>query len=146
MKTLILYYSRSGNTKAFAEQKTKETGADIEQILDMKKLSVFAGILKSQRRIKTEIQPVKSQLVNYDKIIIMSPVWAGHPVPAINSLIECLPSGKQVEIVMVSSGGGTKKSAEGTKALVVKQGCELVGYTDVKVKLEGDEVIVQTLK
>ena len=42
MRPLILYYSRSGNTKAFAGQKAKETGADIEQILDMKKLSMFA--------------------------------------------------------------------------------------------------------
>ncbi len=62
----------------------------------------------------------------------MSPVWAGNPAPAFNSIIENLPSGKKIELVMVSAGSGTKKSAEGTKNLITAHGCEVTDYTDIK--------------
>jgi len=141
MKTLILYYSYSGNTKAFATKRAAELGADVEEITEVKKPFVLVGIYRAWKRKKTAIQPIKSQLGNYDKIVIMSPVWGSYPVSAINSAIDKLPVGKKVELVMVSAGGGTKKSAEGTKALVAMGGCEVVGYSDIVAKRKGGEVV-----
>jgi flavodoxin len=136
MKTLILFYSFSGSTRKLASQKASETGADIEEIIETKKMSVLkaytSGAYRAMKRKKTEIQPIKSQLNNYEKIIIMSPVWAGNPAPVFNSIIENLPSGKKIELVMVSAGSGTKKSAEGTKNLIAAHGCEVTDYTDIK--------------
>ena len=148
MKTIILFYSHSGNTKALANKKAKELGADIEEVVEIKRPFPFMiiGIHRASKRKKTEIQPIKAQLNSYDKIIIMSPVWSARPVPSINSVIECLPMGKNVELIMVSGGGGTKKSAEGTKALIIQKGCKIVNYTDVRVKRKGNEVSCQTLK
>ena len=51
------------------------------------------------------------------------------------SLIDRLPKGKQVELIMVSGGGGTRSSSEGTKNLVIDRECEVVGYTNVAVKV-----------
>jgi len=136
MKTLILFYSFSGRTRKLASQKASETGADIEEITETKKMSVLkayiSGAYKAMKRKKTEIQPIKSQLNNYEKIIIMSPVWAGNPAPAFNSIVEHLPSGKKIELVMISAGSGTKKSAEGTKNLIASRGCEVTDYADIK--------------
>ncbi|MCL2159243.1 MAG: hypothetical protein FWH48_07550 [Oscillospiraceae bacterium] len=146
MKTAILYYSRSGNTKALAAKKAEELGADIEELIEIKKTLMLVGLFRSMRRKKTEIQPIKLELDDYEKIIIMSPVWAGHPVSAINSVIERLPAGKKVELIMVSTGGGTNESAEGTKALVAKQGCEVVGYTDLKAKRNNGDVIAEVIE
>jgi len=136
MKSLVLYYSYSGKTKALAAKKAAELGADIEEVTEVKRCSIFkaftAGAFRAIKRRKTEIVPIKSELKNYDQIIIMAPVWASNPAPAFNSIIELIPPGKKVELVMVSGGGGTKGSAEGTKALVTARNCELTGYTDVK--------------
>jgi len=136
MKTLVLFYSFSGNTGKLASQKAAETGADIEEIIETKKMSVLkaytVGIYKAVKRKKTEIQPIKSRLDSYEKIIIMAPVWAGNPAPAFNSIIEMLPSGKEIELVMVSAGSGTKSSAEGTKNLITARRCEVVDYIDIK--------------
>ena len=82
------------------------------------------------------IQPIQLQPDDYDKIIIMSPVWAGHPVSAIYTVIDLLPTGKQVELIMTSRGGSTQRSVLGTKALVTDRGCEIVGYSDVVVKID----------
>jgi len=147
MKTLIMYYSYYGSTKALANQKAQELGADIEEVIEVKKPIMPVGIYRAVTCAKTEIRPIQSQLDDYDKIIIMSPVWADHPVSAIYSVIDCLPEGKQVELVMVSGGGGTKSSCEGTKALVIARGCEIVGYANVEVKInrKTGEVITKSL-
>ena len=134
MKTIILFYSHSGNTKALAYKKATELGADIEEIIEAKKPFMLVGIYRAAQRKKTEIRPIKAHLCSYDKIIIMSPVWSAHPVSAFNSVVEGLPAGKNVEIVMVSGGGGTKKSVGGTKALIIQQGCHVVNYADQYTK------------
>ena len=145
MKTIILYYSHSGNTKALAEKKARELGHDIEEITEIKKPLMLVTLFRGMNRKKTEIRPIKSNLSEYEKIIIMSPVWAAHPVSAINSVIDCLPAGKKVELIMVSGGGGTKKTAEGTKELIIRRGCEVAGYTDLKAKRENNAVVSQVL-
>jgi len=144
MKTLIMYYSHSGNTKALANEKAQEIGADIEEIIEVKRPFMPIGIHRAVNRTRTEISPIKSTIDNYERIIIMSPVWADHPVSAIYSLIDRLPKGKQVELIMVSSGSGTKSSSEGTKNLVTSRDCEVVGYTDVTVKVNRKTGVVET--
>jgi len=149
MKTLILFYSLSGNTKALSESKAKELKANIEEVVEVKKSSMisllFFGISKASKRQMIPIKPLRAKINDYEKIIIMSPVWSSKPVPVINSVFDLLPSGKKVEIIMVSGGGGTKKSAEGTKALVTARGCQVVGYTDVKVKRKKEGITVRQL-
>jgi flavodoxin len=136
MKTLVLFYSFSGNTRKLATQKATEAGADIEEVIEIKKMSVLKayiiGAYRAMKRKKTEIQPIKSQLNSYEKIIIMAPVWAANPAPVFNSIIDQLPAGKKIELVMVSAGSGTKKSAEGTKNLITAHGCEVTDYIDIK--------------
>jgi len=46
-----------------------------------------------------------------------------------------LPKDKQIEFIMVSAGSGTVKSLEGTKALAMSMGCEVVGYLVVSAKI-----------
>ncbi|MCL2079398.1 MAG: hypothetical protein FWH17_06080 [Oscillospiraceae bacterium] len=145
MKTIILYYSRSGSTKALAEKKAIEINCDIEQIFDVRRPSVFSAIFKAIKRAKKKIMPIKASLEEYEKIIIMFPVWASHPPPAINSFFECLPPGKKIEIIAVSKGGGTKESVEGTKNLIAEKGCEVIGYTDLKVKRENGDIDIEEI-
>ena len=145
MKTIILFYSHSGNTRFIANKKAVEAGADIEEIKEIKKPSILTGTLRAIRNAKTGIVPIKSPLADYDNIIIMSPVWAARPVSAINSVFDYLPAGKKVEIYMVSGGGGTKKSAANTRALITGKGCEVTVYIDLKAKKENDTVTYDTL-
>jgi len=136
MKTIILYYSFTGKTKALATQKASELNADIEEITEVKKPSMFgafvSGAFKAIRRKKTKINPIKADLAGHDQIIIMAPVWASNPAPAFNNIIEQIPSGKKIELVMISGGGGTKNSKKGTIELLTARGCEVTGYSDVR--------------
>jgi len=136
MKTIILYYSFTGKTKALAVKKAGEINADIEEISEEKKMSFLGSFLigapKALKRKTVKIKPISADLKNYEKIIIMAPVWANHPAPAFNNIAECIPSGKKIEIIMVSGGGGTKKTSQKTTEILTARGCEVTDYTDVK--------------
>jgi len=41
LKSLVVYYSRTGNTRFVAEKIAKEIGADFEEIVDKKKRYKF---------------------------------------------------------------------------------------------------------
>ncbi|MCL2064453.1 MAG: hypothetical protein FWG98_08780 [Candidatus Cloacimonetes bacterium] len=150
MKSLILFYSFTGNTRELALKKAEELGADIEEIQEINKPCIFRaytiGVYRAIKRKIALIQPLKSDLADYEKIIIMSPIWGFFPVSPINSVIECLPAGKKIEIIMVSGGGGSKKTANGTKELVQKQGCEVIDYVDIFAKRTKDKLVWHVLK
>lgn len=136
MKTIILYYTFGGSTKAEAEKIAKEKDATLCQVKEEKKrgmLSAFlSGCPMAAKRKASKISPIAYNLKEFDRIIIGGPIWAGHPAPAINAIFDALPTGKEVELFFCSGGGETPKSAEGTKGLVVQKGCKVISYRDIK--------------
>ena len=80
MKTLIIYYSRSGVTKTVAEKIAPLLNADTEELIDTKDRSGVIGYAVAckdalgKKAFPTE--PLKSKLSEYDLIIIGTPVWA----------------------------------------------------------------------
>lgn len=92
MKTLVLYYSRTGTTKILAELIAKELNCDLEEIIDRKNRQgavnwLIAGKDAFKNRL-TEINDIKKDLKMHDLIIIGTPVWAGTITPAIRSFLE----------------------------------------------------------
>jgi len=45
LKSLVVYYSRTGNARFVAETIAAEVGADVEEVLDLKKRSGPLGFL-----------------------------------------------------------------------------------------------------
>ncbi len=81
MKTLVVYYSRTGNTKMIAESISGSLDCDIEEIRDTEKRSGVIGYLKSgyeaSRSKVSVIEDPKYDLSQYELLIIGTPVWAG---------------------------------------------------------------------
>ncbi len=136
MKPLILYVSYSGNTRRIAEKTAEELGADIEEVREVKrrtKAGMFLhGCPQAMRREASEIQPIQKHLADYEDFILFSPIWAGYPVPAFNAVAAKLPTGGSVALRMVSAGGDSKKSAEGTKTMLEQMGLKVTEYLDIK--------------
>jgi len=125
MATVILYYSHSGHTKSLAKKLKKEKKADIFEIREVKKRNGFTafmpGAFQSIRMKRSEIEPLEADLSTYDEVVIMGPIWAGRPAPAVNSAIDLLPEGKTVSLICTAGGGGHDLS--GTAALITAKGC-----------------------
>jgi hypothetical protein len=142
MSTIVIYYSYTGNTKKYAEDLANECdslcgeNADILELQYAKPLSkpkAYAlGSFAAMRRKCAELKPLGCDLAKYDKIIIAMPIWASHPAPPINNVIAALPSGKDVELIMISASGNSG-NADKTKALIEAKGCTVTKYADVKM-------------
>ena len=121
MKTLVIYYTRTGNSKFVAETIAAELGADIEEVIDLKnrqgKLAFLSAGRDAMRGKETEIAQTKRTPTDYDLIIIAQPVWAGSPTPAIRTYLNKNDlSGKKVALFFSDSNLG--QAVEKTKALM----------------------------
>jgi len=125
MSTAILYYSLSGNTKAYAEKIAAETGAELFEIREVKKRNGFAaffpGVFHARGFKRSAILPFETDLAVFDEIVVMGPIWAGCPAPAVNSAIDQLPAGKAVSLVCTSGRGGFDLSK--TAAFITARDC-----------------------
>ena len=125
MTMAIFYYSLSGTTKALAEKRAADTGADIFEVCEVKKRNGFTafipGCCLAMSGRSSAIVPPEADLGAYDEIVIMGPIWAGKPAPAVNSIIGLLPEGKTVSLVC-SAGGGTGNLTKAA-AFVEARGC-----------------------
>ncbi len=91
MKSLVVYYSRSGKTKFVAETVAAELGADLEEIVDHKKRDgkigwIVSGKDASQGKL-TEIELAKHATCDYDLIVLGTPIWAWSPSPALRTYV-----------------------------------------------------------
>ena len=91
MKSLVVYYTRTGNAKFIADKIAANIGADAEEIIDMKKRSGPIGFLSGGKDAtqgkETKIGEIKLSPKDYDLIIIGTPVWSSSPTPAIRTYI-----------------------------------------------------------
>jgi flavodoxin len=91
MKTLVVYYSRSGNTKKIAEEISNKVKCDIEEIIDNKNRKGLIGWLISGRdahsKKLTTISEIKKDPSKYDVVAIGTPIWAGLMAPAVRTYI-----------------------------------------------------------
>ncbi len=136
MKSVILYYSFGGATRAEAKKRAEASGADVFEVLEVKKRSIFSAFLpgcpQALGRKATAIKPLTIDWSAYDDVTLMAPVWAGHPAPAFNAALELIPKDKILHIVLCSGGGETPNSKDATIDLLRKRGYALSSYEDVK--------------
>ena len=121
MKTLIVYFTRTGNTKFAAESIAAEIGADIEEIIDLKNRQGWLGWLSAGKDAmqgnETQIAPTRITPNGFDLIIIAQPVWAWSPTPAIRTYLNKNDlSGKKIALFF--SNIDLRKAVEKTKALM----------------------------
>lgn len=92
MKSLVIYYSLDGSTKAIAETMATEIGADLLALKPKKGLSGggfmkhFWGGRQVVLKEKPEIESLEKNISDYELVIIGTPVWAFTFTPPIRTL------------------------------------------------------------
>ncbi len=136
MKHAILYYSFGGATRAEALKRAADSGADVFEILEIKKRGLFSAFLsgcpQALSRKASAIRPLEIDWSAYDEVTLMAPIWAGNPAPAFNAALELIPKDKLLHIILCSGGGESPKSKEATIEMLRKRGYSLSSYEDVR--------------
>jgi len=139
MKSLVVYYSRTGRTKKVAEAIATTLNCDIEEIIDTKDRRGLFGYLYSGRQTMknklTVIKDVKKNPSNYDLLIIGTPVWVRNiSVPVrtyISTYKDCLSN---VALFCTYGGTGAEKALFNMEKLSGKKSVSLLDVKSKEVK------------
>ena len=126
-KTLVLYYSETGTTKAVAEELQKQLGADIESIEAVEPYS--GDFQKTMQRGQREMQsgetpaikPLKKKIADYDVIFLGYPIWFGtYAMPIATLVKENDFAGKTIVPFCTFGSGGLNTSSDALKKALPK--------------------------
>jgi len=133
MNQLVLYYSRSGNTKQLAEDFARANHLPACEVKTSRKISgakAMASIPKAAKGSGMPILPPAMPLDTCEVAHIFAPIWADCPAPPINSAIALLPKTCALHLHMVSQGG--KSGRERTTEQLKAKGYTVTSYEDIK--------------
>lgn len=137
MKTLVVYYSLTGNTEIVAKEIAKELKADLRKVEDLKpyrgKIIFLTGSFAALFNKNGKIKPVDFSVKEYDRIFVGSPVWAGSPVPAVNTFLSNADfTGKEVVPFVTMGGNNPSKSIPKMSSKITARGGKIPGSFAIK--------------
>jgi len=91
MKNLVVFYSRTGNSKNIAILTARKLDADLDEIISLKNYSGVLGFIKAGHdALKNKTVPIKflKKVKDYDIVVIISPNWGGKMASPVFSYIK----------------------------------------------------------
>jgi menaquinone-dependent protoporphyrinogen IX oxidase len=104
-KTIVLYYSKTGNNQFVAKKLAKEIQADLEQI-ETKTKSFFSLILLTWFKKGAKIIPLDIDLTTYDRVILLGPIWMGNLISPLRGFVKRYEKDIQDFVFITVCGGG----------------------------------------
>ncbi|KNY30312.1 flavodoxin family protein [Pseudobacteroides cellulosolvens] len=142
-KSLVVYFSQSGNSKFIAETIAQEIKADTLEIKTRKSLpkatffKLFIGGMQVIFKSKPELLPFDKNPTDYDLIIIGTPVWASSYASPLNTFFSKVQiNGKKIALYCCC-GGSQGKTFENMKNVL--KGNQFLGELELKSPLNSKE-------
>lgn len=92
-RTLVVFYSRSGNTRRVGHDIAARLGADVEELVeDTRRRRGILGFLRAGyeafRGRPAHIHATRTDPAAYDLVVIGTPVWSDSVTPAVRAYLE----------------------------------------------------------
>ncbi|GLK50611.1 MAG: hypothetical protein CMH93_04560 [Oceanicaulis sp.] len=91
MKTLVVYYSLTGTTRAVAEMIADQMNADLAEIgctrYGRSAWGMIRAVYDSLRNNLPPIEPLARNVTAYDLVVVGGPIWASHPAPPVRRFL-----------------------------------------------------------
>lgn len=129
-KILVVFYSRTGNTKKAAEALARELKATTEEVIDLKKRKGVSGIVSIIKDVFLQHCTRLAKLINnpqdYNLVVIGTPVWAFNVSCAIRSYLQTANlKNKKVAFFCTCGSSGAERTFAIMKQLA--KGAEVIG-------------------
>lgn len=126
MKSLVVFYSRTGTTKKAAMEIAKLLKADFEEIIDTKDRKGIIGYLLSGRdaalKKPAKIKKPLKNPASYDLVVIGTPVWAWNmSAPVRACLMQAKGKIKKTAFFCTMGGSGGERAFREMEALLGKK-------------------------
>jgi flavodoxin len=125
MKTLVVYYSRSGNTRKIAHEIARLLNADVDEIVSLRRYGgVFGYIKAGYHALKGKIVKIKfiKNIDAYAWIIIATPNWGARMASPVLSYLKLHDlSKKNIGVCCVQGGSGGEKVISQVENIIGKK-------------------------
>ncbi|MEW5826319.1 MAG: flavodoxin [Candidatus Bipolaricaulota bacterium] len=115
MKTLVVFYSRSGRTRDIGGQIAQRLGADVEEIRTKRSYEGFFGLWRSLadalRGAEFAIEAPQKTASDYDIVVVGAPVWGGRAAPPVLTYLRQAEGAVRKAACFVTSGGAPRAGA-----------------------------------
>lgn len=151
LKTLVVFYSRTGHTKQVAGDIVRLLGADVEELVDKKDRSGMLGYIKAGRDASKEtladLEPVKIDPAAYDLVIMGAPIWNWNMTPALRAYITANKAVfKNVAFFTLSGSTKPDKIVKKMEVLSGKTARASTGFFDSDLKVKNRAAYEAKLK
>ncbi len=138
-KILVIFYSRTGNTKRVAQDLAAKLNADTEEIIDKRDRKGFINWFKAGRdamkKYLTEINAIKKNPKNYNLILIGTPIWAGDMTPAVRTYMTQFKNDfKNVAFFLTAGSSKFDKTFMSMEELSGKKPVATLGFSSQDLK------------
>lgn len=144
MTDLVIYYSRTNNTKIASQTIANKINGNIEEIKDNKDrkgwIKYLIGAYDAIKQNETNISYNKLNLKEYNTVYIGTPVWASKPAPAINQFIKenDFTDVNVITFATMGSSGG-ESTTKIMNDVITKKGGKIIKSFAIAVKNEDIE-------
>lgn len=154
-KTLVVFFSRSGNTELMARKIAELTKADVLPLQSKRNQVGVLGLLEAvqdARNTNADIVPNQVDLSRYDTIYIGSPVWLYSPAPQVYQFAKSNDfSGKTVFLFNSMNSKFEKRFIDEFKHIVENNGGTFVKHLYIirgrmGQQMSSDEFLKETEK
>ncbi|MBD3287156.1 hypothetical protein GF359_10780 [candidate division WOR-3 bacterium] len=87
MKTVIVYYSRYGNSRVAAKLIAKQLNAPLHRIEVKKRKNVMTSTFTSLFGRRPKIKTIQLDPESWDFMVIVGPVWSGRPAAPLKTFL-----------------------------------------------------------
>jgi len=118
MSTSIIYFSRTGRTKETSNELANQMEGSVYELKDDKNWNGFIGFIKagfyasSNKSVNITYDP---SCLASDQLIILSPLWAGGPAPAVRKFIKETQH-DHMTLVLTNAGSDMNKAIKSAKS------------------------------
>ncbi|MCX7274811.1 MAG: NAD(P)H-dependent oxidoreductase [Burkholderiales bacterium] len=90
-RILVVYFSRSGNTRRLATEIAEACGADLEELVPVGSREGVRGYLRASFEallgLSPALQPLQHRLQDYETVIIGTPIWVWNIAGPVRSFV-----------------------------------------------------------
>lgn len=145
MRSIVIYYSKTGKTDLVAKTIKKEIGAHVKEVTDYTNERTLLEYMFPTVIDSASINPRKIDVNYYETIFIGTPVWLGSITPAIKKIIDNMDF-KNKNVILFN----TMKSVGGDIAMkrmakyVRRQHGNIIGAFTIKTDGSRQDIIAST--
>lgn len=126
-KFLVLYYSKTGNSRFLAGRIAENLGADLRS-LKPPVSGTFLLFLLSRMRVPLGAGIAVKDLEKYDEVVLLGPVWGGIAIAPLRTAIRiCIKAGKPLHFAVSCDIGDEEKDSKYGYGPVLKEARRLAG-------------------